>query len=57
MYLDPGFGSMLIQAVIAAIAAGGAYLLLFRKRVVSFFKARGAQKSTATREDEGDADK
>ena len=57
MYLDPGFGSMLIQAVIAAIAAGGAYLLIFRKRIVSFFKSRGAHQSAATQEDEGDADK
>lgn len=57
MYLDPGFGSMLIQAVIAAIAVGGAYLLLFRKRVVGFFKSRGAHQSAAVREDEGNADK
>ncbi len=43
MYLDPGFGSMLIQAVIAVIAAGGAYLLMFRKRIGGFFKAHARQ--------------
>ena len=53
MYLDPGFGSMLIQAVIAVIAAGGAYLLMFRKRIASFFKGRGKNAVTAAQEDEG----
>jgi len=57
MYLDPGFGSMLIQAVIAVIAAGGAYLLMFRKRIVGFFKGRGKQPVTAAHEDEGKANK
>ncbi len=56
MYLDPGFGSMLIQAVIAVIAAGGAYLLMFRKRIGGFFKAH-ARQGAAAREDEGDAGK
>ena len=57
MYLDPGFGSMLIQAVIAVIAAGGAYLLMFRKRIVSFFKGRGKHPVTAAQEDEGKTSK
>ena len=56
MYLDPGFGSMLIQAIIAAIAAGGAYLLIFRKRIVSFFKGRSGRDAVA-KEDEGKAGK
>ena len=52
MYLDPGFGSMLIQAVVAVIAAGGAYLLLFRKNIQNFFKKkRGAE----AKRDDGDA--
>ena len=57
MYLDPGFGSMLIQAIIAVIAAGGAYLLMFRKRIVSFFKGRGKHPVTAAQEDEGKTSK
>ncbi len=56
VYLDPGFGSMLIQAIIAVIAAGGAYLLMFRKRIAGFFKGKGAQ-SAAAKEDEGKASK
>ena len=38
MYLDPGFAQMVIQVVVAAVAAGGAYLLLFRNKVRSLFK-------------------
>jgi hypothetical protein len=57
MYLDPGFGSMLIQALIAAIAVGGAYLLLFKKRIVGFFKKKGAAEVAEAKEDEGKADK
>lgn len=57
MYLDPGFGSMLIQAVIAVIAAGGAYLLMFRKRLAGFFKGKRARQGAAAKEDEGKAGK
>lgn len=37
MYLDPGFGSMIIQVIIAFFAAFGAYLVLIRKKIVSTF--------------------
>lgn len=37
MYLDPGFGSMAIQLIIACIAGGGTLLVLFRQRIKSFF--------------------
>ena len=54
MYLDPGFGSMLIQIIIAAIAAGGAYLILFKKSIVGLFKKRGqAGQRAETPQDEG----
>ncbi len=33
MYLDPGFGSMVIQAIVAAVAAVSAYFLIFRKKI------------------------
>jgi len=56
MYLDPGFGSMVIQVIVAALAAGGAYLLIFKKRIVSFFKSRGSRNSASTK-DEGGAGK
>ena len=35
-YLDPGTGSMLIQAVIAIIAATSLFLSMFWKRVKAF---------------------
>lgn len=36
MYLDPGFGSMIIQVIIAFIAAFGAYIVIIRKKIYSF---------------------
>jgi hypothetical protein len=33
MYLDPGFGSMVIQMVIAGAAALGAGLFMFRQKI------------------------
>jgi len=47
MYLDPGFGSMLIQILIAALAAGAAMLGIFRARIKAFFikRKKGAQDS------------
>jgi len=38
MYLDPGFGSMMIQAVVAAIAAVAVGFGIFRHRIMNFFK-------------------
>ena len=40
MYLDPGFGSMLIQMLIAGIAAAGVMLGVFRHRIALFFSRR-----------------
>ncbi len=40
MYLDPGFGSMVIQLIIAAIAAAGSFLFICRQKVVNFFKKK-----------------
>lgn len=37
MYLDPGIGSMIIQFVVAAIAACGGLLFAFRARIKAFF--------------------
>ena len=38
MYLDPGFGSMLIQLLIAFLAAAGVMLGIFRTRIRAFFQ-------------------
>jgi hypothetical protein len=40
MYLDPGFGSMLIQALIGFIAVAGSSLYLFRQKIKTFFLNR-----------------
>ena len=37
MYLDPGFGGMIIQAVIASIAAAAAFIGIFRHKIKAFF--------------------
>ena len=46
MYLDPGFGSMVIQLLIGGIAAMGAGFFMFRKRIKEFFGNRSAEEST-----------
>jgi hypothetical protein len=37
MYLDPGFGSMLIQALVASIAAVAVGVGIFRHKIKAFF--------------------
>lgn len=36
-YLDPGTGSMVVQAVIAAVAAVSVSIGIFRRRLISLF--------------------
>ena len=38
MYFDPGFGGMLFQVIVAIIAAGGALMFSFRRRIRAWFK-------------------
>ena len=45
MYLDPGFGSMLIQYGIAALAACAGVLFLIKNKIKLFFAARKAKKN------------
>ena len=37
LYIDPGFGSMVIQVIIGAVAAGSAGLYMFRQKIARFF--------------------
>jgi hypothetical protein len=37
MYLDPGFGSMVIQLVVGVIAAGATFFWLFRQKIKKLF--------------------
>jgi len=38
MYLDPSFGGMLIQILVAIVAGGGAILFGMRRKIMAFFK-------------------
>ena len=38
-YLDPGTGSILLQAIIGAVAAGFSYCVFYWNKVKNFFKS------------------
>jgi len=40
MYLDPGFGGMLLQVVIALVAVGGAIVYSLRKKIKNLFSKK-----------------
>jgi hypothetical protein len=40
MYLDPGFGSMLIQALVGLIAVAGTSFYMFRQKIKAFLLNR-----------------
>ena len=42
-YIDPGTGSILIQGIIAAVAAIGVTLKLYWHRIVGFFRRKPPQ--------------
>lgn len=37
MYLDPGFGGMLVQVIVAVIAMGGILVFSLRKKIRALF--------------------
>jgi len=37
MYLDPAFGGMLLQVIIAIVAVGGGIIYSFRRKIKAFF--------------------
>jgi len=41
MYLDPGTGSILLQAIIASILGIGVFIKLFSKKIRSYFSKNG----------------
>jgi len=51
MYLDPGFGSMLVQALIASLAAAGVMVGVFWNRIKAFFN-RGKNKDDSEKPDD-----
>ena len=52
LYIDPGFGSMVIQVIIGAIAAGSAALYMFRQKITKFFNRSTKDDSVEKRETE-----
>jgi len=50
MYLDPGFGGMLLQVLVAIIAAGGAIVFSFRRRIGAWFNRGDAPKPRTIKE-------
>lgn len=48
MYLDPGFGGMLIQIIVAIVAAGGALLFALRKKIKALFSKNKKKDSSKT---------
>lgn len=45
MYLDPGFGSMIIQVVIAGIATIGVAIFALKSKIRTLFKKDGKNQS------------
>ena len=45
MYLDPGFGGMLLQGIVVIVAMGGAILFLIRKKISNLFSKKNRTNS------------
>ena len=44
VYLDPGTGSIILQAIIGAIAAGATYCSIYWEKIKNFFNKRNNKK-------------
>ena len=56
MYLDPGFGGMLIQIIVAVVAASGAIIFSMRKKIRKSFSKKKEENDTAENRAVGNAD-
>jgi len=56
MYLDPGFGGMLVQVIVAIAAISGGLLFSFRKKIRQLFSRNkeGAQPTNIPMQDTPD---
>lgn len=54
LYLDPGSGSILIQLVIAAVAAAGIFFATSWRRIKKMFLRRKGESEAVREEDEDD---
>ena len=48
MYLDPGFGGMLVQLIVAIVAVGGAIIFSMRKKIKNLFTKNKSNNTTYT---------
>ena len=48
MYLDPGFGGMLVQVIVAIVAVSGGILYSLRRKIRGLFKKDGSKPKTET---------
>lgn len=55
MYLDPGFGSMLIQLLVAGFAVLGGFFVAFRRKLKKYFKKGRVEENEDILEAEGEA--
>ena len=53
MYLDPSFGGMLIQIIVAVVAAGGVIAFSMRKKIHALFSKDKGGKEMVVREVNG----
>ena len=53
-YLDPGTGSLLIQGIIASIAAAAAVARLYWHRIIGLFRSKKSQDEVQTAENADD---
>ena len=58
MYLDPGFGGMLLQVLLAIIVAGGAILFSLRRKIRASFskKNKGSDPVAGVARNTGETD-
>ena len=49
MYLDPGFGGMLLQVIIAIVAVGGGIIYSFRRKIKAFFTKNKTENKEVTK--------
>ena len=46
MYLDPGFGGMLVQIIVVIAAVGGGVIISLRKKISSLFSKNKSEPAT-----------
>jgi len=50
MYLDPGFGGMLLQVIVVIAAVGGGILFSLRKKIKNLFSKKDNKKAPISKQ-------